>query len=242
MNDLEDINAKRISNSSRIADGSICSTSGATDEYIKIGESTAVECMERFCRALVEVFVELLHIGKQRGFPGMLGSLDSMNWRWKNCPTTWEDNIQVEVDLRPLFSNLYNSSRALCYLRKKINMGYYLVDGIYPKWSTFVQIIHDPRGLKKKKYFAMKQEACKKDVERAFEVLQSQFAIVAILMSFWRKKCYLHDIMTACIIMHNMIVENEQFLARYRQIKDKKTHIALRNALIDHLWDEYTNS
>ena len=34
----------------------------------------------------------------------------------------------------------------------------------------------------------------------------------------------------------------QQFLARHRQIKDKDAHIALRNALIDHLWEEYTNS
>ena len=74
----------------------------ATDEYIKIGESTAIESCKRFCRAIVEIFSErylrsptsndvarLLHIGKNRGFPGMLGSLDCMHWRWKNCPTAW---------------------------------------------------------------------------------------------------------------------------------------------------------
>ena len=35
---------------------------------------------------------------------------------------------------------------------KEFNMGYYLVDGIYPKWSTLVQTIHDPRGKKKRSY------------------------------------------------------------------------------------------
>ena len=35
---------------------------------------------------------------------------------------------------------------------------------------------------------------------------------------------------------------SQEFLARHRQIKDKKAHNALRDALIDHLWDEYTNS
>ncbi|XP_075475704.1 uncharacterized protein LOC142509858 [Primulina tabacum] len=30
----------------------------ATDEFIKIGESTAIQCMQRFCRAVVEVFAE----------------------------------------------------------------------------------------------------------------------------------------------------------------------------------------
>ena len=74
----------------------------ATDEYIKIGESTAIESMGRFFRAIVEIFSEeylrspapadvsrLLKIGKERGFPGMLGSLDCMHWKWKNCLTAW---------------------------------------------------------------------------------------------------------------------------------------------------------
>ena len=55
----------------------------------------------------------------------------------------------------------------------------------------------------------MRQEAYQKDVERAFSVLQSHFAIVGGPARFWRKNV-LHDIMTACIIMHNMIVEDER--------------------------------
>ena len=148
-------------------------------------------------------------------------------------------------------------------------MGYYLANGIYPKWSTIVQTIREPRGPKKQ-LFARKQEACRKDVERACRVLQSRFAIVAGPARLWNKRI-LHDIMTSCIIMHNMIIEDErdvnapieeqfevpnpevemvgndntrfqEFLARHRKIKDKDAHIELRDALIEHLWDEYTNS
>ena len=58
----------------------------------------------------------------------------------------------------------------------------------------------------------MKQEACRKDVEHAFGVLQSRFAIVAGPTRFWRKEV-LHDIMTTCIILHNMIVGDERDLS-----------------------------
>ena len=113
----------------------------------------------------------------------------------------------------------------------------------------------------------MKQEVCRKDVERAFGVLQSRFAIVKGPVRFWKKNV-LHDIMTTCIILHNMIIEDErdlhapieverevpvpevdmvvddnirfqEFLGRYRKIKDKEAHFSLRNALIDHLWEKH---
>ena len=291
----------------------------ATDEYVKIGESTAIESLKRFCRAVVEIFAEqylrspnandisrLLHIGQQRGFPGMLGSLDCMHWKWKNCPTAWAGQYSgrsrsptiileavADYDLwiwHAYFGmpganndiNVLESSHLLSNLAqgtappanyviqgKEYNMGYYLADAIYPKWATIVQTIHEPRG-RKRKFFATSHESCRKDVERAFGVLQSRFAIIAGPARFWRKEV-LHDIMTTCIILHNMIIEDErdltapimdaveapdpqvervtdesfqieQFLARHRQIKNKDAHFELRNALIEHLWENFTNS
>jgi len=41
-------------------------------------------------------------------------------------------------------------------------MGYYLADGIYPSWATFVKTIQQPQG-NKRKYFAKAQEACKQN-------------------------------------------------------------------------------
>ena len=61
----------------------------------------------------------------------------------------------------------------------------------------------------KDRLFAKRQEAVRKDVERAFGVLQSQFAIVrGPARNIDRAE--LGMIMKACIILHNMIVEDER--------------------------------
>ncbi|XP_074324057.1 uncharacterized protein LOC141660980 [Apium graveolens] len=88
------------------------------------------------------------------------------------------------------------------------NMGYYLTDGIYPEWSTFVKMIPRPQS-EKRKLFSKYQESQRKDVEPTFGVLQSRFAIIRGLARFW-DRTDLERIMKACIIIHNIIVEDER--------------------------------
>ncbi|KAI5320900.1 hypothetical protein L3X38_040608 [Prunus dulcis] len=52
-------------------------------------------------------------------------------------------------------------------------IGYDLADGIYPRWTTFVKSIPNPRSHKQK-LFASYQEGYKKDVERCFGILQAR--------------------------------------------------------------------
>ncbi|XP_062218858.1 uncharacterized protein LOC133918803 [Phragmites australis] len=230
----------------------------ATDEFIRIGESTAIESLKRFVQAVVEVFgdeylrspnnidtARLLEMGEARGFRGMLGSIDCMHWKWKNCPAAWqgmytghvhEPTIILEAvasqDLwiwhaffglpgshndinvlhrSPLFAKLTEGQAPeVNYTINSHNytMGYYLADGIYPPWATFVKTITSPQG-NKKKLFSQAQEGARKDVERAFGVLQARFSIVRGPARFWDQET-LGQIMTACVIMHNMIIEDER--------------------------------
>ncbi|GJT45751.1 CCR4-NOT transcription complex subunit 1 isoform X1 [Tanacetum coccineum] len=53
--------------------------------------------------------------------------------------------------------------------------GYYLADGIYPAWSTFVKTFSVARDEKTLK-FKRVQEAARKDIERAFGILDDTFA------------------------------------------------------------------
>ncbi|CAL5332635.1 unnamed protein product [Camellia sinensis] len=230
----------------------------AVDEYIRIGESTAIAALNFFTRSIVATYeavylrspneadvARLLQEGEQRGFPGMLGSLDCMHWRWDKCPSAqagaytghyhkptvvleavasydlwiWHAffgmpgslNDIIVLDRSPLFAELTRGrAPAANYTinNHAYTMGYYLADGIYPRWATIVKTISQPQGAKRQ-LFARMQEACRKDVERAFGVLQARFNIVSVPTRGWSDED-LYYIMKTCIILHNMIIEDER--------------------------------
>lgn len=96
----------------------------------------------------------------------------------------------------PLFDDLTNGYAP--QVRYKVNgrehyMTYYLADGIYPKWATLVQSIKQPQNQAEQLFFRM-QEAYRKDVERAFNILQSRFAIIKMAGRGWNP-VDLNDIM-----------------------------------------------
>ncbi|KAL1209355.1 Protein ALP1-like [Cardamine amara subsp. amara] len=230
----------------------------AVDEYLRLGETTAILCLEHFVDGIISLFGDeylrrptpedlqrLLDIGEIRGFPGMIGSIDCMHWEWKNCPTAWKgqytlgsgkptivleavasqdlwiwhaffgppgtlNDINI-LDRSPVFDDILQgrAPKANYFVNgHEYNLTYYLTDGIYPKWQTFIQSISLPQGLKAS-LFATYQEAARKDVERAFGVLQARFAIVKNPALLW-DKLKIGKIMRACIILHNMIVEDER--------------------------------
>ena len=91
---------------------------------------------------------------------------------------------------------------------QEYNRYHLLADDIYPPWSCFVQNIHQPDD-EKRKHFASKHEACRKDVEWCFGVLQSLFSIIHNLCRQWNLET-IADIMFVCCILHNMILEDER--------------------------------
>ncbi|XP_051189874.1 uncharacterized protein [Lolium perenne] len=88
------------------------------------------------------------------------------------------------------------------------NYGYYLADGIYPSWPVFMKGVTLPQS-EKHRLFTAPQSAWRKDVECAFGVLKARFNILAVLGRSYSKHT-LGLIMRACVILHNMIIDNER--------------------------------
>ena len=76
-------------------------------------------------------------------------------------------------------------------------------------------------------------EAARKDVERAFGVLQSCWAIVRRPTRLWHR-AKLKDILCTCVILHNMIVENEGDTIRNWDDEDEDPTIHLIQSSVEN--------
>ena len=153
---------------------------------------------------------------------------------------------------------------------RQYKMGYYLADGIYPKWPTFVKTFNRPAD-EKQSLFAQKQESARKDVERAFGVLQARWNIIKAPARQWFMENMV-DIMYTCIILHNMIVADEgpeagnwfdpetpgsstasspprtgvhpslqERLSIRARTRDSTAHAQLQEDLMEHIWAKFGN-
>ena len=87
---------------------------------------------------------------------------------------------------------------------------YFLVDGIYPPWGMFVKTI--PQHLRteeKHSKYCTRHEHVRKDVERCFGVLIQRFGILERPFKSWYVG-RIQIILKACVILHNMMVEEKK--------------------------------
>ncbi|XP_073016659.1 uncharacterized protein [Primulina eburnea] len=154
---------------------------------------------ERYLRSPTSINIDrLLRNGEKRGFPEMLGSLDCRHWRWKNFPTSWagqyagrsgsltiilEAVANYDLWIWHAFFGMPGSNNDINVLEAS-NLFSNLAQGIAPPANYFIA---------------------------GKEYHQGYYLVDASPAHAWQKK-HLQDIMIACIIMHNMIIEDERDL------------------------------
>ncbi|XP_024178577.1 uncharacterized protein LOC112184544 [Rosa chinensis] len=194
------------------------------DDYLDIAKTTAIEIFEHFTKAIWNVYHEtylcrptpadlrrLLDKAEERGFPGMVGSLDCMHWQWKNCPTRWAGQytsyrgkpIIILEAVASYDTWIWHAFFGLPGSLNDIN-----VLGCSPLFNA--QCVGEtPEVSYQTQHFTRMQEAYRKDMDRAFGILKARWAIIRGPAHGWSKE-NLQYIMMTCIILHNMIVEDER--------------------------------
>ncbi|XP_021865228.2 uncharacterized protein [Spinacia oleracea] len=146
----------------------------SVEDYLRISASLARDSLQHFVEGIVSYFSDeylrrpteadiarLLQIGEARGFPGSCNDINVLD-----RSTLFTDAFEGRA---PPINYVVNGHQ--------YSMGYYLTDGIYPKWAAFIPTISLPQN-ENEGLFAKLQENRRKDVERAFGVLQARFEII----------------------------------------------------------------
>ncbi|GKA49423.1 putative nuclease HARBI1 isoform X2, partial [Tanacetum coccineum] len=131
-----------------------------------------------------DAFDEYLQIAElQTWTPGMLGSIDCMHWDWKNCPKALHGQFKRSTHKYPTLM-----LEAVADQKLWIWHAYFGVPGanndlnvLYgsPLFDDEIAILIDCRLLDEKSLkFKRVQEAARKDIERAFGVLQGRWGII----------------------------------------------------------------
>lgn len=126
------------------------------------------------------------------GFPGTLNDINIWD-QSKLLKQFLDGTFTADIDF-PFFIN-----------NEEFYQVWLLVDGIYPELSRFVKTLSVPI-TKQERNYSKWQEGKRKSVERAFGVLQRkfQFLVRPVELLFTED---IQDIVEACIIFHNMMVE-----------------------------------
>ncbi|GJR83386.1 ALP1-like protein isoform X1 [Tanacetum coccineum] len=178
-------------------------TPDALDEYLQMSKHTARDCLLHFNKCSIDLYMSkylrkptLEDVEKiynqhvtRHGFSGMLESIDY------NSPL-FNDLLDDEAHVAPFVVNGVGYEK-----------GYYLADGIYQQWATFIKSFTVANDSKPS-YFKKRQESARKEVGRAFGVLQGCWGIQQLARQYHLNS--LHRIMYSCIILHNMILEDQK--------------------------------
>ncbi|GJV41279.1 ALP1-like protein isoform X1 [Tanacetum coccineum] len=169
---------------------------------------------------------------------------------WIRHPSLFDDLLDDKAPVAPFVVNGVGFEK-----------GYYLADGIYPQWATFVKSSKMTRNI-------VTLKSVKKVHERMLNVLLVFSKDVGGIIA--QPTCQYHvnnirRIMYSCIIMHNMILEDQQMAAtdwndvhanpsrnvqrtwvercevqrrKAKELRDRETHISLQQNLMEHIWRE----
>ncbi|XP_071704251.1 uncharacterized protein [Rutidosis leptorrhynchoides] len=240
----------------------------ALDEYLQMSERVARESLQIFpTREDMERLYEVHE--EKHDFPGMLCSIDCMHWVWGKCPVAWQGQFKrgdhshptIMLEAVASYDNwIWHAYFGVAGSNNDIN-----VLNTSPLFESrlndnFPDIPYVINGVEYKRGYYLADE-----IYPQWASFVKAYSSVADPKSkyFSRKQSKaIQRIMYACIIMHNMIVEDnrfnisennwvyepvqsmqntwydrcEEYKARTKELHDREVHEHLRDDLVEHVW------
>ncbi|XP_057733899.1 uncharacterized protein LOC130949092 [Arachis stenosperma] len=172
----------------------------AVDDYVHIDESTTIECLKNFV--------------EDRDFSGMLGSIDCMHWQWKNRPKTWKGmymsgyrgvaTIVLEVITSSDFW-IWHAFFGDSGSNNDINVldrSQVFDDILNDHTLEMVFILNEPHLSNQSQSYRERNASYLHNIKKGKEKIWSEHSECC--------KMKLANTMRACIILHNMIGEDER--------------------------------
>ncbi|KAJ9567906.1 hypothetical protein OSB04_003872 [Centaurea solstitialis] len=163
--------------------------SDSMDEYLRMGETTSRECLNFLSRG--PRTPEQPEGRRHRGIPiseppktVRCGNTALSNFYYSLLSNKFEFikfRVLHVVNQSPIFNDLFeNKAPDSSFVANgtHYNHGYYLADGIYPEWTTFVKAFRYPTEVPRL-HFTTRQESARKDIKRTFATLKSKWHVVA---------------------------------------------------------------
>ncbi|GJY26475.1 ALP1-like protein [Tanacetum coccineum] len=192
-----------------------------------------------------------------------------MHWEWVKCPKALHGQfkrkdkryptimLEAVVDQQLWFWHAYfrvpgaNNDLNVLY-------GSPLFDDLLAEKAPFQRLVS--QGIKKPPSL----KSSRKDIEKAFGVLQGRWRIIQQLTRAYHMNT-IRRIMYTCMILHNMILEDQNFdiieywhmyaspesniqrtwvercerqRRRNKELRDRRVHEDLRHDIVEHLWNQ----
>ncbi|GJX90742.1 ALP1-like protein [Tanacetum coccineum] len=235
-------------------------TPDAFDEYLQCAERCSRECLWNFTKCIYILYVEkylrkptledVQHVydlhERKHGLPGMLGSIDCMHWEWVKCPKALHGQfkrkdkryptimLEAVADQQLWFWHAYfgvpgsNNDLNVLYgsplfndlLAEKDPEAPFQVNG-----KTYGK--RDQETMK----FKRVQESARKDIERAFGVLQDQKFDIS---EYWHMYVPPESIST----LLGFDRWRNDIRWRNKELRDRRVHEDLRQDIVEHFFGD----
>ncbi|XP_071712370.1 uncharacterized protein [Rutidosis leptorrhynchoides] len=189
------------------------------------------------CKPTREDMERLYDVHEEKhDIPSMLGSIDCMHWVWEKCPVAWQGQFKRGDHSHP---TIMLEAVVSPLFESMLNDNFpdipYVINGVEYKRGYYLADEIYPQWASFVKAYSSAADPKMKAIQR---------------------------IMYACIIMHNMIVEDngfnisennwvyelvqnmqttwydrcEEYKARTKELHDMEVHERLRGDLVEHVW------